>query len=153
MFFNVLTSTVCTGDHSGSGSGAGRWGAEAGQLFVHARRTQSPWEAAERRQRRVAQVTPPILSPRPLMEAKPSQQYQWTVSVSLCLICIFVVLISIITARKQTPSCYLFYFNVYHCMFNSFSFCLCFTFLPCPLIFYKFYFETLTVTLLLITEI
>lgn len=91
MFFNVLTPTVCTGDHSGSGSGAGRWGAEAGQLFVHARGTQSPREAAERRQRRVAQVTPPILSPRPLMEAKPSQQYQWTVSVSLSVSFVFLL--------------------------------------------------------------
>lgn len=47
-----------SGYHSGAGSGAGRWVPETGQLFVHTMWTQSPREAAERRQCWDAQVTP-----------------------------------------------------------------------------------------------
>lgn len=71
-----------SGDHSGAGSGTGRWGAETRQLFVHAMWTQSPREAAECRQRRDAQVTPPVLSLHPLMVAKPHK----TDGLFLCLV-------------------------------------------------------------------
>ena len=61
-FVEILSCVDCAGDHSGAGSGAGRWRTETGQLFVHARGTQSPREAAQRRQRWDAQVTPPALT-------------------------------------------------------------------------------------------
>lgn len=135
-------SSVCSGDHSGSGSGAGRWGAETG-LFVHARGTPSPREAAERRQRRVAQVTPPILSPRPLMAAIPSQQFHWTVSVSspsvfLFYFC-FITLHDLASHNSHHRAIYCIFMFIIVCFSQ---FCLCFTFLPRPLIFYKLYFET-----------
>lgn len=81
-----LTNTIlcCAGDHSGAGGGAGRWGTEAEQLSVHARRTQSPREAAQRRQRRVAQVTLASCHHNP-PPPSPDGRQQWTVSVSSSL--------------------------------------------------------------------
>lgn len=59
----IWIRSICAGDYSGSGGGARGWDTKAGQLFVHPRGSQGPWEAAERWQCRVSQVTPPIPSP------------------------------------------------------------------------------------------
>lgn len=120
-----LTNTIlcCAGDHSGAGGGAGRWGTEAEQLSVHARRTQSPREAAQRRQRRVAQVTlaschhnPP---PPPLMVASNG--------LFLCPPLCLLVRLHELTTLPLSHSLHCFFVLFFsHCMLLIFLFLLCF---------------------------